>query len=248
MTRTADSVIAPRIGIVRPDRPCRAITDAEARVLQAEFDRRLGPTVLDLRVDGADLGRWRSSAHAAWPADVDDVLDVGEIWRADLPPLTTLFSRTVDPIAADVRRRMLVHLGVLPIERVDDDVIEAALARPIRATDLWLIVTAADHLEVSDRRVAAFRGDADEAAELDRWFDQVVAALPVLSDDVLVDRLRRSEATGRAAQRLAAEAAEELLRVQREAADRLDEIQARLAVAEERAERVRIDTDPTEPA
>ena len=237
-------VLGPRIGIVRPDRPHRAVADAEARVLQAEIDRRLGPTVVDLRVVGTDLGRWRSADHAAWPADVDVVIDADRLWGDHVPPLTALFARTIEPAAADVRRRMLTHLGVLPVDLVDDDDLAALLEGPARPTDLWLVVAEATRIDLADRRVAAFRAQPDTIAALDAELDRVVAELPTLSDDSLLGRLRRSETLARAERRRADEAAADLVRVQREAADLLDEARERSAVADEQAERTRLDADP----
>lgn len=233
-----------RLGIVRPDRPHRAIADAEARVLQAEIDRRLGATVLDLRVTGPDLGHWRSLDHAAWPADVDAVVAADRLWRDDLPPLTALFARTVDPAAADVRRRMLAHLGVLPVGRLDESAVASLLAGPIRPTDLWLVVSEAGEVDVGDRHVAGFAGTPEARATLDDALDRLVADLPVPADDSLLARLQRCEAAARDARRLAAEHAAELLRVQREAADLLTEANERLAIAEERAERAGLGSEP----
>lgn len=234
-----------RIGIRRSVRPvdlaADAVAAAEARVLDTELRRRLGSSVvLDLRIDGTDLGAWQSAAHAAWPGAVDHVVGSDEFWDGSLPPLTTLFARTVDADAADVRRRMLHHLELLPLDRLDAGALEAWNGAPLRATDLWLIATGAGSVDVDVRDILGFTappGGAD-AARLDVVLDDLAAHLLASVEIATLDQRRRdAEAVAAAGRARIDELSDELRRTQREAVERIDELSARLAVLDERAER-----------
>ena len=174
--------LQPRIGVLRPAgavHPVAAL--AEARVVRHELGRRLGPLTVDLRVAGDAVGPWAPLRHADWPSGVDAVIEPGELFGDDVPPLTVLFARTVEPPAADVRRRMLHHLGLLTGDRFDD----AALADLDRMsptpTDLWLIVTAADEVATGDRVIAGLAGTERDAADaaFDRVVDRLTASGPI---------------------------------------------------------------------
>jgi hypothetical protein len=172
----------PRFGIVRVGRPHPALANAEARVIARELQARLGEAGFDLRVDGETCGVWQPLAHASWPSSVDAVLDVGALWDASAPPLTALFARTVEPAAAEVRRRMLRHLGVIPegAFELDDERWARLTTGHARPTDLWLVATEAAAVTIADPAVtglATGTGDPAQAA-LDGVFDQLVAALP----------------------------------------------------------------------
>ena len=47
-------------------------------------------------------------------------IDAAELWATDLPPLTSLFGRTVDPAAAEVRRRLIDEIRRLNAQIEDD--------------------------------------------------------------------------------------------------------------------------------
>ncbi|NNE13165.1 MAG: hypothetical protein HKN41_13075, partial [Ilumatobacter sp.] len=140
------------VGLLRPDRPRRVVAEAEARVIATELERRLGELALDLRVSGEAIGPWRSAATAAWPGDVDVFVDDGALWADGAPALTALFGRTVDDGAAEVRARMLRHLGVVPSTPfvLDRERLEALDAWHVSPTDLWLVAAAADAVETGD--------------------------------------------------------------------------------------------------
>lgn len=238
-----------RIGFRRPVRPSgpasSAVASAEARILETELRRRLGSSVLlDLRVDGTTLGPWQPTAHAAWPGAVDHVVASDEFWDGSLPPLTTLFARTVESDAADVRRRMLHHLELLPLERLDAGALTAWNGAPLRATDLWLIVTEAGAVDVDDRDIDGFAappGGAD-ATRLDAAFDRLTAHLQTTVGIATLDqRLLDAEAAAAAGRIRIDELSDQLRRVEREAVERIDELSARLAVLDERAERSEIE-------
>lgn len=235
--------IAPtglRLGLRRADRPLAVVAIAEARVLQHELERRLGTIGLDLRLDGDPLGGWQPIANAAWPTDIDAELDAATIWGST--PLTALFARTVEPAAAAVRRRMLTHLGLLPAGDFDQETLRSLSALPIRPTDLWLMVTAAERVDVDDPAVAAFAAPAGgpEQTALDAMFDRVAAdaAATDVSFDRVVERARAREADW---QRRATETADELVRSQLEAAERLDELESENRVLRDRVERLQLE-------
>ena len=231
-----------RLGIVRPDRPAAVVAIAEARVLSRELERRLGSVVLDLRVHGDQIGPWAPLANAAWPADIDAQIDPELIWSTGVPPLTTLFGRTVEPAAAEVRRRMLAHLGLLP-SVVDEQTVEELSSLPMRPTDLWLIVAAAERVEIDDPAIRSFgttAGDPDQT-ELDAAFDAIAG--PLVDLEPTGSALQESVAAEQVWRRRAAELADELARSEAEAARRLDELAGQASVLRERIRRLELDAD-----
>jgi hypothetical protein len=170
--------IAPRIGVLRPNRPRVVVARAEARVLRFELERRLGPVTLDLRVAGTAVGLWDPIERAAWPVGVDAVLGATDLWSEGMPPLTSLFGRTVEPSTAAVRSGMLRHLGLLPSEpfTFDDAHLAGLDDARLRPTDLWVIVTAASHITTTDPAIRALTGVTDDTV-LDTVFDRVALDL-----------------------------------------------------------------------
>jgi hypothetical protein len=224
------------IGIARADRPSEVIARAEARVIRHELARRLDRVVLDLRIDGAPLGPWLPRGSATWPSGVDAVVELDEL-RSDGSPLTSLFARTVDADAADVRRRMLVHLRLIPAGpfMLDDLLLTEILTMLPRPTDLWLVAAAASEVTTTDHAVRALATAASDASVLDAAFDRVVARLDgVVSAAGVIERVaaERDQASARAR-----ELGDELTRANREIADRLDALEAENAVLRERLER-----------
>lgn len=231
-----------RVGVRRaddaPDDVVLAII--EARVVRAELERRLGPLSIDLRTDGPQIGPWQPLGHASWPGSVDLTIDL-----ADAPqcPLSALFVRTVDPTAADVRRRMLTHLSVLPGPGVvTDDAVRDLLPAPARPTDVWLVVEAAG--AVSDDSIYAplLGVDAEQVTELDRWFDTCAAQLPAERSDAEVARLiaRVNDLT-----RQLAELDSSARRAERDAVDHIDDLVAELTITRERLTRSALDAPST---
>jgi len=226
-----------RLGVLRPDRPLAVIAEAEARVIEHELFRRLGDVTVDLRLDGDPVGRWLPIANAAWPTDVDAVIDPSMIWRDDLPPLTTLFARTVNPSAAAVRRRMLHHLALLPEPpfTLDASRFDELTTLHLRPTDLWIIAAAASSVDVEDPAVRALAGD-DSAERLDQAFDRAVDGL----DTDRTEAIARLRAERDEARHLAAEQADGAARTSAELADRLDELESENRVLHERLERAEL--------
>lgn len=230
-----------RLGVTRRDRPLEAVAVAEARVLEHELTHRLGPVTLDLRVDGGRLGPWRP-LHL--PGDrVDAEIDPDAIWGGDLPPLTAVFARTVDPDAADVRRRMLTHLGALPIDVLDAAALERATELPLRPTDLWLLVNGARAVTVDDVAIAAMAGpDADAVRRLDAALDALAEQLRQLPDpsERTTSHVARLTATITALEGELAEARSAADRDRVEALHRIDELVAENRVLRERLQRAEL--------
>ena len=196
-----------RLGIVRPvgasSRPI--VAEIEARVLRHELARRLGPLVLDLRTDGPALGSWQPLAHAGWPGTIDARVDADALWAGRA--LTALAGRTIDPTAADVRARMLRHLGVIPTEPVPLDAARLAALESahLRPTDLWLVATAASDVATGDPSVDALATPPTDMAigQLDSFLDELVsgvadavpttASVAALTDEVAALRARVAE-------------------------------------------------------
>jgi hypothetical protein len=215
---------------------------AEARVIATELGRRLGPLVLDLRIDGPSIDGWLSLANSSWPGSVDALVDPSAMWNAALPPLTTLVCRTIEPVAAEVRHRMLVHIGVIPEEpfELDDRRLAALSELPLRPTDLWLIARAASTITATDPAIRAFGVNvgSDEHGELDTAFDAVAADLsdhPAL--EITPARLIASE---RALTARIAELASESIRNEREAVALIDQLRAENRMLHERVERAEL--------
>lgn len=239
---SGDPLRSLRIGVLRPDRPGRVVALAEARVIAAELERRLGPVVLDLRIDGPSIDGWSSVANASWPGSVDALVDASALWNAALPPLTTLFGRTIEPVAAEVRQRMLVHIGVIPGEpfELDDQRLAALSELPLRPTDLWLIARAAGGVSVTDPAIRAFGATVGtvEQGELDTAFDAVAAGL---SDHPAVEITpARLIAVERSLSDRIAALASESLRNEREAVALIDQLRAENRMLRERLERAEL--------
>jgi hypothetical protein len=217
---------------------------AEARIVRHELDRRLGAVSIDLRNEGGVIGPWLPVEHGAWPSDVDATVDLSPVTGPDGPHLLSVFARTVDPTAADVRRRMLTHLGVLPVDLLDDDELQRRLPVPQRPTDVWLLVHAADRTDLSEPHIAAFHGDAREAAAIDAWFDEVVAGLPLEAAPTVTRLTARVDELEVAL----ADAQSDAARSERLALDRLDELQSQCDVLRERLARTELDRNAAEPA
>jgi len=232
-----------RIGLVRPDRPGRVVAEADARVVRHELQCRLGPVTLDLRIDGDALGPWQPLASAAWPRDIDTTIDAGLLFGDHIPCLTALFGRTVEPVAVEVRRRMLVHLGVIPHGDfvVDAERLTSLAAFSLAPTDIWLICRAANDIDLDEPCLHALRARAGgpEQSQLDEVFDTVAAQFaPVVtslpSTTPTIDRLIDERETLRA--ELATRVDEHAQR-EREAVELVEELQAEIRVLHERLDR-----------
>lgn len=237
-----------RLGVVRAPDAAADVTLAtiDARVVRAELERRLGPVTLDLRTAGTPAGPWMPIDHAAWPSDVDATIDLADLDGAS-HELAALFGRTVEPSAADVRRRMLEHLSILPIgdEPLTDDRLDALLPPPARPTDLWLVVRDASSITTTEPAHTLLRTAPtyDVIARLDRWFDAIAADLD--RTETTIARLRAEVIELRA--RLA-DAEDALMRSERLALDRLSVLETERASLRERLERANLDIVTTDPA
>lgn len=251
---TADATNAPtdgppsmlRLGVVRAADASTdpTVAEMEARVVRAELERRLGPVTLDLRTPGPTTGPWLPVEHAAWPSDVDATIDLGALGD-HAGHLVSLFARTVDPIVADVRGRMLHHLGVLPADAtLTDDLLAALLPAPARPTDLWLVVRSAGDLATSEPAHRRLRADADPVEALDRWFDDSVAALPV---DV-APTIGRFRAEARELRSRLDAANDEARRAERAAIEHIEHLTAERDSLRERLERAQLDRTELDPA
>lgn len=230
------------VGLLRPGRPRRVVAEAEARIVNTELERRLAEVVVDLRVHGDAIGPWGSLATAAWPGGVDVVVDDGSPWATDVPALTPLFGRTVSDEAAEVRVRMLRHLGVVPAEPFVFDAGRLAdlEAWHVTPTDLWLIARASSSVDTGDPAIDALVGDV---GGLDDAFDSLATTISDAIGDAGATSVRRLLAERDAARRGERAASDELRRMSVELADRLDRLAAENAVLRDRLER----TEPTEP-
>lgn len=243
------AAVTPRFGVLRPERAHPAVAVAEARVIRTETERRLGPVTLDLRIDGEPVGDWRPIAHASWPADIDATVDAAQLWGPDLPPLTTLFARTVEPAAASVRRRMLRHLGVLPDRPfdLDTELFDRLDDFPVRPTDLWLVATEArsvTHPDPSVRALATAPGSPAHG-RLDQAFDRIADELRSFGDgEATIARLKTQ--VDMIADELQS-VREQLARSERESADRLEQSAALNSTLRERLERAELAHPPNSP-
>lgn len=239
-----------RLGIVRAQGASidPTVASMEARVIRAELERRLGPVSLDLRTEGSAVGPWLPRHLAAWPADVDAIIELSDLGdRA--PWLIALFGRTVDPAAADVRRRMLEHLDVLPAgdDPLTDGQLDALLPPPARPTDLWLVVCSASSVATSEPAHDALRLDPDDATigELDGWFDDAVIDVGDAQLDATVARLSAEVTELRAR---VTTANDDATRTERQVLDRLTDIEAERDSLRERLERAMLDRDVADQA
>lgn len=216
--------------------------------MHTELARRLGPVNLDLRTVGDSIGPWRSAAHAAWPAAVDATVDLTEHFGDTDPPLTSLFARTVDDRAASVRRRMLHHLGLLPIETFDDNAYSSLDQLSLRPTDLWLIVANAASVTVTGRDVMAFGAPSDDEghAMLDARFEALATMLAphTPAGDRLATVQSERDALAAGVDRMQIEQA----RTQIEATERFDQLAGEMRVLRERLERAELTRDLNGPS
>ncbi len=218
-----------------------AVATMEARIVRCELERRLGALSFDLRTEGEPVGPWLPWRHATWSTAVDATVELGEL--GDLADqLVSLFGRTVDPVAAEVRERMLEHLAILPIgdEPLTDERLAELLPRPARPTDVWLVVRSATTLATSEPAHRSLRVDADAeiVARIDRWLDAAAASVP---DDAHGDTVTRllnevAELRGRLAQ-----TADDVRRAERTALDRLADVTAERDILRERLDRTELD-------
>lgn len=225
---------AIRVGVVRASSPDPVVALAEARVIRHELARRLGDVAVDFRTTGTASTPWTDRSHAAWPSDVDAVLDLDTL-PDDGGALTVLYGRTLDPDAVDVRRRMLHHLGALPAPAVDDAWFDEHLPTPRRPTDVWITVHDADSVDVTDASIRAF-GD-DGSTVIDEWFDQFVGGLDV-DPSPTIERL--SARVAELEQELSV-ATSDAARSERAALDRIDELIDECAALRERLQRTELD-------
>jgi hypothetical protein len=249
MTTAADTPTgdepAIRLGVLRPDDTSTDLTVATmvARVVRAEFERRIGPVTLDLRTAGRAVGPWLPRDHAAWPSDVDAQIDLADIDGAP-DDLVALFGRTIEPTAAEVRERMLRFLLPLDHDTLTDDLLAELLPAPARPTDVWLVVRGAATVATSEPALELLRLEPgnDVVIRLDRWFDAVARDLE--RPDTAEARLRAEVAELRS--RLA-EAENAMVRTERLALDRLTDLETERASLRERLERVTLDGDMVAP-
>lgn len=109
-------------------------------------------------------------------ADVVIGDEVGPSIDSLLDGVPALFGRTVHSRAADVRRRMLDHLGVTPIGRLDADIVADLERLHLTASDWHLIVASATTIGDIDPDLAAFIADPAEAdAHLTELVDAIAA-------------------------------------------------------------------------
>ena len=176
--------------------------------------------------------------HAAWPADVDAVVDVADLVGPDAPPLTALFARTVAPESAEVRRRMLRHLGFIDGRPFDHAALAALDDLVPTPTDLWLLVSSAPTVSVADPAIRALAiSDASQAAALDAALGRAAQRLLGERGVAATEReLARVLAELDDARRVADDLAATLARERIEAASVIDDL-ARRAAALELADR-----------
>ncbi|MAT07126.1 MAG: hypothetical protein CL424_18995 [Acidimicrobiaceae bacterium] len=245
MSTRSEAVTPIRIGVLRSANasPDPVVALAEARVIRHELTRRLGEVSVDLRSRGSAIGPWEPVEHAAWPSDVDAAIDLDDGTGDSGLQLTTLFGRTLDPRAVEVRRRMLTHLGVLPIDRLDDDTLARRLPAPRRPTDVWILLRDAEQVEVADEALRALATDVDvdgtASSAVDAWIDRAVDGLG-LDPAPTVARLQRQVDDLTAELAATADAAR---RAERLATERIDELSAECDALRERLERTRLDAD-----
>mgnify|MGYP002632480941 CR=1 FL=1 len=240
-----------RIGIIRPASASedRTIAEAESRVVRNELERRLGLVGLDLRNDGPGIGAWLPLATAAWPDSIDIMLESADLWSDDRPPLTALFGRTVAPEAAEVRARMLEHLGVLPVEPAPLDADRLAVLRSfaLRPTDLWLVAQHATEVNVDEPAVSAFaESPGSHACEV------LATAFDTLAEAVRSSHPERERSSAQQISRLIAERGDlhrqvtqldlDRQRLTSEANDAIAQLRAELRVMSDRLERAELES------
>jgi hypothetical protein len=234
-----------RLGVVRPSQVLSVIAAAEARVLSLELSRRLGSIRLDLRIAGDACGPFQPVAHAAWPTGIDATIDASAIWSSATPHLTPLFGRTIEPAAAEVRTRMLRHIGIVPTApfTLDESMIASLLDTSIRPTDLWIVVQQADEVTLADdaiKSLAAAPG-SPEQTDLDQAFDRIAADVAnQLGEAVIARTIEELKADRRAIEADLAEIQEELERSKRESANQLFDLAAENIALRQRLARAEV--------
>lgn len=94
-----------------------------------------------------------------------------------------LVADIADPVALDVRRRMLRHLGVVPAEPyvLDEEMLERLdEAFPLTPLDVWLVASEASEIACADYRISgllARAGTRDVASVVDRIAESVMVEL-----------------------------------------------------------------------
>jgi hypothetical protein len=213
----------------------------EARVVRAELVRRLGAVIIDFRSADGISGPWLPLEHAAWPSGVDGRIDLGDL--GDLTPaLIGLFARTLVPTAVDIRRRMLEHLGILPLgdDPLTADRLARALPPPPRPTDLWLVLRAASAVATDEPAHEWLASGASQSTNeaLDSWFDARVAELQ--AGDVPTTNMRLRAEIAEVTSRLL-QAEDDRRRSERSTLTRIDELVAEVESLRERLRRAEID-------
>ena len=170
------------VGVLAAIDPDAWSSDIVAIVIRTQIAARRSDIVVDLRTS-LDTTRprqrssWRSASTSTWPAGVDAIIaDESVDWTArthagigdmmvtdttlfsDLAAVCSLFASTLDPVAADTRRRTLVHLGVLSETNRDGlSAFDRAMAKfggQLTGTDRLLIAQAVDPEALVDDALA----------------------------------------------------------------------------------------------
>ncbi len=241
------------LGVVAPVLPGGGEATVTAAALQRELEHRLGPATIDFRTTSAssrplDPNRWRQLRDAdfrrlAHAVIVDTRVEDDPAVRAavdgvDIVISTDLFAqptglarvlvRRLDDAELETRRRMLVHLGLLPEAPATLTVVPTSM--PLTATDLYLV---AQQLVDTDDDVLAALGGADApdvVADIDDLIDRLRGLLPDSlreTDAQLHERLAATE------RRLADERARHAVEI-RSLSDRLQHVEDLLDVATRR--------------
>ena len=126
-----------------------------------------------------------------WLDETCSVIDAPELDRES--GLAAMLPHLLDPVALDVRRRMLVHLGVMPSGDyvLDDETVAAIMTRfPLRPADLHLLAAGATEIVCSDWLPGDLTGDAPIRAAsntVDTWATGLQDALPDIANGRLAD-------------------------------------------------------------
>ncbi len=193
---------------------------------------------------------WRElAAIAAAPPDVAVACGDAEV--------ATLLPRLCDPVAVDVRRRMLSALGVLPSTGsvLDDAALEEIEASfPLTPTDLAIVAAAAGRITATDPLVGSLATAEPRAVTaVDAALDDVAAAVIALLPTATA-RLAAVAAENAALRaQLAAERSEHLAEIQRllagldAANDREQVLRQRIAQTEARYDNLLADRTAAPP-
>lgn len=200
------------VGIVADVEPTGSWAEVAAEVVSTLLSARLTDAVVVTYTcrtpRSLDIGpAWRSADRLVTDAPPVLIVCGGSAREAaerassglliDAPPLdrdsglAATLPRLLDPVALDVRRRMLVHLGVIPGGEytLDDELLARTRATfPLRPIDLHLLAAGAAAIECSDWLPEAVAGHAatdDATALVDAWADAVLDAFPAKVTDRL---------------------------------------------------------------